>query len=41
MFTEVWLWYPNDNRKTIKLLDSKGLYESEDPTEFFELATPL
>jgi len=36
-----WLWYPNDQSKKIRLLDSRGLGESEDPTEGFEMKTPM
>lgn len=36
-----WLWYPNDAEPKIRLLDSRGLGESEAPTEEFEEDTPL
>lgn len=36
-----WLWYPSDAEPKIRLLDSRGLGESEAPTEEFEEDTPL
>ncbi|MEF2094185.1 GTPase [Bacillus sp. CFBP9009] len=36
-----WLWYPSDAEPKIRLLDSRGLGESEAPTEEFEAETPL
>ncbi|MFJ7470236.1 GTPase family protein [Peribacillus frigoritolerans] len=36
-----WLWYPSDAEPKIRLLDSRGLGESEAPTEEFEEETPL
>ncbi len=36
-----WLWYPSDVEKKIRLLDSRGLGESEKPTEEFVAETPL
>lgn len=36
-----WLWYPNDEEKKIRLLDSRGLGESEKPTENFTAETPF
>lgn len=36
-----WLWYPSDAEPKIRLLDSRGLGESEAPTEDFEEDTPL
>lgn len=36
-----WLWYPSDAEPKIRLLDSRGLGESETPTEEFEEDTPL
>lgn len=36
-----WLWYPSDANPKIRLLDSRGLGESEAPTEEFEEETPL
>ncbi|MDP1419098.1 GTPase [Peribacillus simplex] len=36
-----WLWYPNDSVPKIRLLDSRGLGESEAPTEEFEEETPM
>lgn len=36
-----WLWYPHESVKKIKLLDSRGLGESEKPTETFENESPL
>ncbi|WP_350302666.1 GTPase family protein [Peribacillus frigoritolerans] len=36
-----WLWYPSDAEPKIRLLDSRGLGESEAPTEQFEEETPL
>ncbi|WP_040375550.1 GTPase [Peribacillus psychrosaccharolyticus] len=36
-----WLWYPNDLNKKIRLLDSRGLGESENPTEGFDRKTPM
>ncbi|MFE4073884.1 GTPase family protein [Peribacillus sp. YIM B13477] len=36
-----WLWYPSDAEPKIRLLDSRGLGESEAPTEKFEEDTPL
>ncbi|MEK3800702.1 GTPase [Peribacillus sp. FSL H8-0477] len=36
-----WLWYPNDQNKKIRLLDSRGLGESENPTEGFDMKTPM
>ncbi|MEV5035683.1 50S ribosome-binding GTPase [Peribacillus frigoritolerans] len=36
-----WLWYPSDAEPKIRLLDSRGLGESEAPREEFEEDTPL
>ncbi|MEY9867357.1 putative GTPase/uncharacterized protein (DUF697 family) [Peribacillus sp. B2I2] len=36
-----WLWYPSDAEPKIRLLDSRGLGESETPTEEFEEETPM
>ncbi|MFF2456872.1 GTPase family protein [Peribacillus simplex] len=36
-----WLWYPSDAEPKIRLLDSRGLGESEAPTEEFEEETPM
>lgn len=36
-----WLWYPNEEEKKIRLLDSRGLGESEKPTEEVTAETPL
>ncbi|KQU22490.1 hypothetical protein ASG65_19770 [Bacillus sp. Leaf13] len=36
-----WLWYPSDSQPKIRLLDSRGLGESETPTEDYEEETPL
>ncbi|CAH0314339.1 GTPase Der [Peribacillus frigoritolerans] len=36
-----WLWYPSDAEPKIRLLDSRGLGESEAPTEEFEEDAPL
>ncbi|MBT2647937.1 50S ribosome-binding GTPase [Bacillus sp. ISL-34] len=36
-----WLWYPSDAEPKIRLLDSRGLGESEAPTEKFEEETPM
>lgn len=36
-----WLWYPSDDEKKIRLLDSRGLGESEQPTEEVAAETPL
>ncbi|MFS0601065.1 GTPase family protein [Peribacillus frigoritolerans] len=36
-----WLWYPSDAEPKIRLLDSRGLGESEAPTEEFDEDTPL
>ncbi|MDM5284407.1 GTPase [Peribacillus castrilensis] len=36
-----WLWYPSDAEPKIRLLDSRGLGESEAPTEEFEEDTPM
>ncbi|MFF2591273.1 GTPase [Peribacillus butanolivorans] len=36
-----WLWYPSDSQPKIRLLDSRGLGESETPTEDYEEETPM
>lgn len=36
-----WLWFPSESDRKIKLLDSRGLGESEKPTEEHQEATPL
>ncbi|MGE7765859.1 GTPase [Peribacillus sp. NPDC096540] len=36
-----WLWYPSDSQPKIRLLDSRGLGESETPTEDYEEVTPM
>ena len=36
-----WLWYPSETEPKIRLLDSRGLGESEAPTEEFEEDTPM
>ncbi|MED3691931.1 50S ribosome-binding GTPase [Peribacillus butanolivorans] len=36
-----WLWYPSDSQPKIRLLDSRGLGESETPTEEYEEETPM
>lgn len=36
-----WLWYSSDAEPKIRLLDSRGLGESEAPTEEFEEETPM
>ena len=36
-----WLWYPDDRIRKIRILDSRGLGESETPSESFEEASPL
>ncbi|PEJ25819.1 hypothetical protein CN689_26075 [Peribacillus butanolivorans] len=36
-----WLWYPSDSHPKIRLLDSRGLGESETPTEDYEEETPM
>lgn len=36
-----WLWYPNETEPKIRLLDSRGLGESESPSEEFTEATPM
>lgn len=36
-----WLWFPGENDKKIKLLDSRGLGESEKPTEEHQEDTPI
>ncbi|MFE4239730.1 GTPase [Peribacillus butanolivorans] len=36
-----WLWYPSDFQPKIRLLDSRGLGESETPTEDYEEETPM
>lgn len=36
-----WLWYPSDNDKKIRLLDSRGLGESEQPLESIDKATAV
>lgn len=36
-----WFWYPNEQEKKIRLLDSRGLGESEKPTEDISAETPF
>ncbi|MFE0506184.1 GTPase [Peribacillus butanolivorans] len=36
-----WLWYPSDSQPKVRLLDSRGLGESETPTEDYEEETPM
>ncbi|WP_110929628.1 GTPase family protein [Bacillus massiliglaciei] len=36
-----WLWYPSQEEKKIRLLDSRGLGESEKPTEEISETTPI
>ncbi len=36
-----WLWFPSETDKRIRLLDSRGLGESEKPTEDYNESNPL
>ncbi|MFG6119311.1 GTPase family protein [Thalassobacillus sp. B23F22_16] len=36
-----WLWFPSEDDKKIRLLDSRGLGESEKPTEEFNESNPM
>ncbi|WP_409305709.1 GTPase family protein [Peribacillus sp. SCS-155] len=36
-----WLWYPNETDKKVKLLDSRGLGESEQPIEAYKTSFAL
>lgn len=36
-----WFWYPSENEKKVRLLDSRGLGESEKPTEDYKEVDPI